>query len=563
MEFIRNSLTVKAEMNRLGRALTVREFPIVGYQGGAPSLRRQDRPTSDRKEFLMMNERLTAVIYARYSSDSQREESIEGQLRECKEYAEYKGITVLSTYIDRALSARTDDRPEFQRMIRDSEKGLFDVVLVWKLDRFSRDRYDSARYKHILKKNGVKVVSARETIAEDSTGILLESMLEGYAEFFSAELSEKVQRGLTENALKAKNNGGGIPLGYVLNHQTQKLEIDPVTAPLVVEIFNRYADGETVRSIVDDLNRRGLRTRRGRPFCLNSLTGLLTNRKYIGVYQYQEVVIDGGVPAIVPQELFDRVQRRKERNRRAPAAAKAEVRYLLTTKLFCSRCGRMMVGESGTSRKGVRHHYYKCGNAKRKAGCRKKAVRKQWIEDLVVEHTMRMVFNDTVVSDVAVLVVQAQDREDTDLPVLQSQLAQTERSIENLLNAIQQGIFTASTKQRLDELEAAKEELNVRILQEQIAKPRMTEEQVRFWICRFRELDTTKEEHRQRLIDSFVNAVYVYDDEILLVFNYKDGQETVSLKEASDSRLAGPGVPNKSRLVFNKPVQVVKNPAQI
>ena len=132
----------------------------------------------------------------------------------------------------RGLSARTDDRPEFQRMIRDSAKGLFDVVLGWKLDGFARDRYDSARYKHILKKNGVKVVSARETIAEDSTGILLESMLEGYAEFFSAEQSEKVQRGLTENALKAKNNGGGIPMGYVLNHQTQKLEIDPVTAPL-------------------------------------------------------------------------------------------------------------------------------------------------------------------------------------------------------------------------------------------------------------------------------------------------------------------------------------------
>ena len=132
----------------------------------------------------------------------------------------------------RGLSARTDDRPEFQRMIRDSAKGLFDVVLVWKLDRFARNRYDSARYKHILKKNGVKVVSARETIAEDSTGILLESMLEGYAEFFSAEQAEKVQRGLTENALKAKNNGGGIPMGYVLNHRTQKLEIDPVTAPL-------------------------------------------------------------------------------------------------------------------------------------------------------------------------------------------------------------------------------------------------------------------------------------------------------------------------------------------
>lgn len=188
---------------------------------------------------------MKAVIYARYSSDSQRDESIDGQIRECKEYAERNGLKVLSCYIDRALSAKTDNRPEFQRMIRDSAGGLFDVVLVWKLDRFARNRYDSAHYKAILKKNGVKVVSAKEAIAEDSTGILLESLLEGYAEFYSVELSEKIHRGQKENALKGKNNGGGIPLGYVLNHQTQKLEIDPLTAPLVVEIFTRYADGES------------------------------------------------------------------------------------------------------------------------------------------------------------------------------------------------------------------------------------------------------------------------------------------------------------------------------
>ena len=247
---------------------------------------------------------MKAVIYARYSSDSQRDESIDGQIRECKEYAERNGLKVLSCYIDRALSAKTDNRPEFQRMIRDSAGGLFDVVLVWKLDRFARNRYDSAHYKAILKKNGVKVVSAKEAIAEDSTGILLESLLEGYAEFYSVELSEKIHRGQKENALKGKNNGGGIPLGYVLNHQTQKLEIDPLTAPLVVEIFTRYADGETVRSIVDDLNGRGLRTRRGKPFRLNSFSALLKNRKYIGEYQYQDVIIPGGVPAIVPKTFL-------------------------------------------------------------------------------------------------------------------------------------------------------------------------------------------------------------------------------------------------------------------
>ena len=129
---------------------------------------------------------MTGVIYARYSSDNQREESIEGQLRECMAYAERNGITVIGNYIDRAMSARTADRPDFQRMINDSEKKLFDVIIVWKLDRFSRDRYDSATYKHILKKNGVKVISATENIADSPEGILLESLLEGLSEYYSA-----------------------------------------------------------------------------------------------------------------------------------------------------------------------------------------------------------------------------------------------------------------------------------------------------------------------------------------------------------------------------------------
>ena len=134
---------------------------------------------------------MNAVIYARYSSDSQREESIEGQIRECTEYAKRNGITILDTYIDRALSVRSADRPEFQRMIKDAEKELFEIVLVWKLDRFSRDRYDSAYYKHILKKHGIKVVSAKENISEGPEGIILESMLEGMAEYYSAELSQQ------------------------------------------------------------------------------------------------------------------------------------------------------------------------------------------------------------------------------------------------------------------------------------------------------------------------------------------------------------------------------------
>lgn len=138
---------------------------------------------------------MTGVIYARYSSDNQREESIEGQLRECKAFAEKNDIQIVGTYIDRALSAKTDNRPDFQRMVKDSEKGLFDTVIVWKLDRFARNRYDSAHYKALLRKNGVKVISATEIIADTAEGILLESLLEGMAEYYSADLAEKVIRG--------------------------------------------------------------------------------------------------------------------------------------------------------------------------------------------------------------------------------------------------------------------------------------------------------------------------------------------------------------------------------
>ena len=189
-------------------------------------------------------------------------------------------------------------------------------------------------------------------------------MLEGYAEFYSAELSEKIHRGQKENALKGKNNGGGVPLGYLLDKKAQKLVIDPVTAPLVVEIFEKYADGKTIRSIVEDFNTRGLKTKRGQPFNINSFSSLLKNRKYIGEYRYQDVVIEGGVPAIVPEDLFNRVQERMEKNRHAPAMAKAKEDHLLTTKLFCGKCERMMVGESGTSHTGAMHYYYKCGGAK-------------------------------------------------------------------------------------------------------------------------------------------------------------------------------------------------------
>lgn len=492
---------------------------------------------------------MNAVIYARFSSDRQREASIEGQIRECTEYAKRNDITVVGSYIDRALSASkdTEKRLDFLKMINDSGKGLFDTVLVWKLDRFARDRYDSAHYKHILKKNGVKVVSATEGITSGPEGIILEAMLEGMAEYYSAELSEKIRRGQKENALKGMNNGSTAPLGYVLNGSTKKLDIEPAEAPVVLEIFKRYAEGEDLKKLRDDLNARGLTTKKGFPFTYTTLAAMLKNRKYIGEYKYGDIVIPGGIPAIVPQDIFDRAQERLIKNQKTPAAAKADERYLLTTKLFCGKCGAQMVGESGKSRTGKMYHYYKCLSVKRKTGCDKKAVKKDWIEDLVVNQTMAVVMNDRLMERITDRLLAMQGAESYDIKLMGRELSEVEKGIENLLNAIQAGIFSQSTQKRLTELERRKEQLEKAILTEKLKRPALDREDISIFLRRFRDTDVTVPEQRQRLIDCFINAVYVYDDKIVLVFNYKNGTKTVKLNELKGSDLNMACPPQKPR----------------
>ena len=491
---------------------------------------------------------MNAVIYARYSSDNQREESIEGQLRECKEYADQNGITVVRTYIDRALSAKTDSRPQFQQMIHDSATHTFEAVLVWKLDRFSRNRYDSAHYKRILKNNRVHVVSVTEPISNTPEGIMLESLLEGMAEYYSAELAEKVSRGHKENALKAKFNGGPVPLGYRIDSE-HHYQIDPATAPVVQEAFQRYAAGESIRSIIESLNDRGIRNSRGNPFTKNSFQTLLKNRRYLGEYRYKDTVIPDAIPAIIDPDCFDAVQRRCEIHRQAPAHNKADVHYLLTTKLFCGKCGTMMAGESGRSHTGTIHHYYKCGTRKRsgKEACSLKPVRKEPLEQFVVKTALEKVLNDRVIDLLADKLLEYQSKENTRLPVLQAELKEVKRRIDNLVAAIEQGILTPSTKARMEELEQQREALETGILQEQIEKPPITREQILFWFDQFRHGDPADIAFQEKVIDCFVNSIYLFDDRIVVNFNYQEGGRPVSLEEVLGSFLDGNGAPKKNR----------------
>ena len=476
---------------------------------------------------------MTAVIYARYSSDSQREASIEGQLRDCKDYAEKNGITVVGTYIDRAYSAKTDDRPEFQHMIKDSAKKIFDVVLVWKLDRFARNRYDAVNYKHQLEKNGVHLVSAMEPISQGPEGIMVESMLIGMAEYYSAELALKVARGERENALQCKYNGGVVPLGFTIGKEDRLYHIDPETAPIVQEIFTRYADGEPAEKIAASLNERGLRTRTGKPFVKNSFFQIFRNRRYIGEYRYKDIVTPGGIPAIIDQDLFDRVQQRFEQNKIAHGRpAKEDVSYLLTTKLFCGKCGALMFGESGTSATGRTYYYYKCATAKRRKGCNKKTVQKEWLENLVVQETMKLIHDDAVIERIVQLVMDFQNQENTTIPLLEKQLREVDRKLDNLMKAIEEGLFTRTTKERLDALEAQKDELTAKIADEKLRKPSFNADFIRFWLMKFRKFDISQQKQRKALIEIFVNAIFLYDDRMLITFNYKDGSQTIRFEDA-------------------------------
>ena len=491
---------------------------------------------------------MKAVIYARYSSDNQREESIEGQLRECMEYADYNDITVVDTYIDRALSAKTDNRPAFQQMIKDSSRRLFDLIIVWKLDRFARNRYDSAHYKALLKKNGVKVVSAKETIAEGSEGILLESVLEGMAEYYSADLSEKVKRGMTENALKGLWNGGGIPFGYVVNKE-QKLEIDPVTAPIVEEIFKMCYDGKTIKGIYNNLKERDVLRPNGKPLRYNAVRYILTNRTYIGEYNHSGIKIENGVPAIISEKLFNAVQIEIAKNAHAPARHTADEDYLLTTKLFCGKCGAMMVAQAGTSSKGPVYRYYACVRQKKHL-CDKKMVSKTKLEDFIVHKTMEFLQDNDVIERISELLFKLQYSESTMLPHLEQQLAEKEKEIENIVNAVQKGYATDTLLKRLGDLEQQRNEITESIAKEKLKSPIFTQDHFKMALHNFRKIDITKQDGKRKIIDTFINSIYLYDDHLKIIYNGNGKEETITLEELKSSTLFSQGAPKSKKALF-------------
>lgn len=475
-----------------------------------------------------------AVIYARYSSDSQTEQSVEGQMRVCKEYAEKNGYFVVGEYIDRAMTGTNDKRPAFQQMIGDSKKHEWSFVLVYKFDRFARSRYDSAINKSILKKNGVKVVSATEQISNTPEGIILEGMLESFAEYYSAELSQKVKRGLKESRIKGFFTGGPTPYGY--DKINQKLVINETEANIVRQMFNDYLSGMRIKDIVIKLLNAGIKNKYGTEWNINSISRILRNENYKGILTADNTIYTNIYPQIVSEEIFDEVNNKLKIGKRTSAHYKTDTQYLLSGKLLCGKCGGLMTGDSGKGKLGKIYNYYKCFTKKRnKEKCDKKSISKEYIEDIVFTATQNF-FMQIDLKALAKKITEIYNKsieENHELKALEKELADINKKLKNLLSAIENGIFNDTTNQRMKELEISKKELEEKIAQTSAKSIQpFNEEQIYTYLLSFKDIDQNNTKAKQKLIDMFINKIVLFDDHVEIYFNASDDKKThLKLKE--------------------------------
>ena len=484
----------------------------------------------------------TAVAYARYSSAGQRDVSIEQQLADIRSFAQREGYTIVHEYADHARSGFKDvsARTAFQSMISSAESGGFDTIIAWKVDRFGRNREDSAIYKGKLRRFGVRVLYAMEPIPEGSAGVLLEGMLEATAEWYSRQLSENVTRGMTDNAYKCLYNGTRI-LGYTRGPDG-RYAIQPDEAATVRHIFDLYRSGYSAARICRMLNDQGIRTSRGKPFMPESLLRIISNERYTGIYIWGDIRVPDGMPAIIERSVFEEAQRMKGKTARH--VEHGAVDYLLTGKAFCGLCGAAMIGDSGTSKNGTRHYYYTCQAHKARKGCSKKSVSKDYLESAVVDFVLDHVLSDEQIEKTAdaVMKVQAEELSHSPLASMEAEWKEILTQIDNINNAIAHGVWNSSTSAHLKELEDQAEDLRVSVETLRYSQAQLLDrDRVLFFLHRFTKGDRNDPLLRRHIIETFVNAVYVFDDHLDLVTNNCEGNQRYPLTDlpCSDSVSSG------------------------
>ena len=488
-----------------------------------------------------------AVAYARFSSDMQREESIDAQVRAIREYADRNGYTLTKIYADRGISGTTDQRPEFLNMIQEAAEGKFEAVIVHKLDRFARDRALSAIYRRELNISGVELISVLENFSDGPESILLESIIEGYNEYYSKNLRREVMKGLKENALTCRHTGGTPCLGYDVDPVTKKLVLNKYEAEAVRLIFKMYLENEGYTKIIDELNRKGFLTKRGSPFGKNSLYEILRNEKYTGVFTYNksasknangkfnrhkskddsEVIrIEGGVPAIISKEDFDKVQQKMAERKRRTAAFAAKQEYLLSGKIVCGECGSVY---AGSSRKANPTHpiyiSYRCTKRNGAKKCRNPEIQRDVLEETVLKRLSEHVFDENRLPELLdsynAYASEKNSALTTEIDGLKRRLSEIEKGIKNIVKMVEK-TGSMAMSERLSELES--EKVNVADLLE-AAELKMSDYSIsaRKLKTAFRQakkmLQSGTLKNRAAIIDRYVKKIMIYKERIVIEFN--------------------------------------------
>ena len=472
---------------------------------------------------------MNLVAYARYSSDNQREESITAQLRAIHKWAEDNGHVIIREYIDEALSARTDKRPNFIQMIDDSKVENWDGVVVHKLDRFSRNRYNSAVYKKILKSTGKKLYSVLERLDDSPESIIMESLLEGMNEYYSVNLAREVKKGLKENALVCKHNGGTPPLGYGVDKDLHYFIIEK-EAEAVKIIFEKFLEGYTYPQICNILSKKHYKTKTGKEFGYNSIHDILKNEKYTGVYIYgygsrakkrgqpsEEIIkIEGGMPKIIEKDLFNSVQEKLKGRRFMGGTYQAKENYLLSGLIFCGKCGHKYVGSAKSKTRIV----YEC-SGKRTNSCNNSYIKKDYIEKITIDK-LKSIFNSQ--ENIKILAEKVNEKYDelykdtkNEKKETIQELNEVNKKIANINNAIINGFYNSAMNEESKQLEQQKDilERKLYLIDSISKKPFLSIEDIRLSLQKdLSELEHSNTTMAKLIIQNYVKKILINEKDI-------------------------------------------------
>ena len=463
---------------------------------------------------------IIGVNYCRYSSHSQRDASIEQQMAASQAYARANGITIIETYADRATTGRNDERREFQRMMKDAEHGKFQCVIAWRSDRLGRNMLQAMQNEARLNSLGIFCVYVEENFDDTAAGRFAKRNMMNVNQFYSESMAENITRGLQYNAENCMVTNGQLPFGYKADSSLH-YALDVPKDEIVREIFIRVSNGEPMVDIYTSLNERGILTSRGKPWTKSGFNSLLHNERYKGIYIYGDTRIENGIPRIISDELFDKVQKVLTMKKNPRGRHRSEATYLLTGKLYCGYCKKPMTGMSGRSKSGENHYYYACSNKRSNgaAACKKKPVRKEQIELAIAQFIKEQLNNPEIQNGIIEFLLACQDRYHRmpELEMAQSRQEEVKKSIKNLLNAMEAGVVTPTTKDRLMELESENAKLEEKIVSLKILSTKnYTREQIAEWFSVLQKGEIDDKQYQQQIFELFLRKAYIYDDKVRL-----------------------------------------------